>query len=253
MNLLIISDLHIGTNDRFDTFGWNTHEFLGIIERIRQKEKIDRIVLNGDIFELYKYAFDDVVRNNPTFMEFLSRPDVDYIKGNHDALCNIGCDHICIENRQGQKIYIEHGHSADFLNGSRFGRQLQTWGFNVLKRLINFNWFRNFYFRIIELDDAINHIPKKYDSYKYLSHALKLLKTYDMVILGHTHKIESHKTYYLNHKKQYINSGSCSMGRFQGILVNTESLKYETLKFKNIKEFNKEYPQTPLKVWAIGA
>jgi predicted phosphodiesterase len=86
------------------------------------------------------------------------------------------------------------------------------------------------YFKIVAFEDQINHIPKSYNTIKYLSYALKLLKEHDMVILSHTHKLESHHTYYLNKKKRYLNSGSCSLGRFQGILMDTETLKYELIK-----------------------
>jgi hypothetical protein len=51
-----------------------------------------------------------------------------------------------------------------------------------------------------------------------------------MVILAHTHKLESHHTYYLNKKKRYLNCGSCSMGRFQGVVLDTETLDYELIK-----------------------
>lgn len=31
-------------------------------------------------------------------------------------------------------------------------------------------------------------------------------------------------------KKRYLNTGSCSLGRFQGIVLDTETLKYELIK-----------------------
>ena len=86
------------------------------------------------------------------------------------------------------------------------------------------------YFRIVAIQEQINHIPKSYNTIKYLTYALKVLQKFDVVILGHTHKLESHHTYYLNKKKRYLNSGSCSLGRFQGILIDTETLKYELIK-----------------------
>ena len=86
------------------------------------------------------------------------------------------------------------------------------------------------YFKIVKLEDEINHIPKKYNTIKYLTYALKLLKDHDVVILGHTHKIEAHHTYYLNQKKRYLNTGACSLGRFQAIIMDTETLKYEFIK-----------------------
>jgi predicted phosphodiesterase len=86
------------------------------------------------------------------------------------------------------------------------------------------------YFKIVALEEQINQIPKKYNTIKYLTYALKLLKEHDVVILAHTHKLESHHTYYLNKKKRYLNSGSCSLGRFQCIVMDTETLKYELIK-----------------------
>ncbi len=62
-------------------------------------------------------------------------------------------------------------------------------------------YMMDIYFRIIALEDEINHIPKKYNTIKYLTYALRLLKEYDVVILGHTHKLESHHTYYLESEK----------------------------------------------------
>lgn len=253
MNILVISDLHIGNNDRFETFGWKVDDFINAIEMIRYEEKIEKVILNGDIFELYKYSFEEIYKNNKKLIDYFSDKSFVLLKGNHDAICGLGTDSYTIENPDGKRIYIEHGHSADFLNGTRLGRRLQTFGFNLLRWLSKYERVLNIYFRIVEFDDAINRIPKKYDSYKYLKHALKLLKTYDLVVLGHTHKIEAHKTYYLNHKKQYVNSGSCSMGRFQGVVINTETMKFETLKFKNKQALFKEYRKIHTPMFALSA
>jgi predicted phosphodiesterase len=242
MNLLILSDLHIGNNDHFETFGWRSAEFIKALERIKYEEKIDKIILNGDVFELYKYSFQEIRQSNPKLVEYLlHNPGIVYIKGNHDAICAYGQESVSFENSEGKQIYIEHGHSADFMNGTSLGRKIQTFGFNLLRWGSKFSWILKIYQKILEMEEAVNRIPKRYDSIKYLSHALRLLKNHDVVVLGHTHKIESHKTYYLNNKKVYINCGSCSLGRFQAVLLNTESLKHETIKFKNYKELKKHY------------
>lgn len=254
MNLLIISDLHIGNNDHFETFGWKPHQFIAALKKVISEEKIDKVILNGDIFELYKYSFEEIYNNNKTLVDFLlNNPEFIYIKGNHDAICSFGLTSYKIENNQGQKIYIEHGHSADFMNGTQLGRRIQTFGFNLLKKSLGIDFILNTYRAIVDAHEAINRIPKKYDSIRYLTHALGLLHNHDMVILGHTHKIESHKTYYLNKKKYYVNSGSCSMGRFQGVIINTESLKHETLKFKNFRQLIKEYQEPLIKEFSLSA
>jgi predicted phosphodiesterase len=95
---------------------------------------------------------------------------------------------------------------------------------------MNYDFIIKLYFRIVALEDQVNYIPKRYNTLKYLTYALRLLKENDLVILSHTHKLESNHTYYLNKKKRYLNSGTCSLGRFQAIILDTETLKYEMIK-----------------------
>lgn len=235
MKLLILSDLHIGTGEKFGTFGWESDDFVFILERIKKKYQIDSVVLNGDVFELYQHTFDAIEQKNTSIVNYLKKSNYYYIRGNHDWINDFGNENLLITNSKGKKIYIEHGHNADFLNGTQLGRFLCRTGFHLLRILMKKDWFLSFYFRFIEFNDQVERIPKKYDSYQYLKYALRLLKNYDVVVLGHTHKIEEHKTYYLNNKKRYINCGSCSLGRFQGIILNTETLKYDTIKLSKEK------------------
>lgn len=236
MKVLVISDMHIGNGDKFGTFGWDADEFIAQVDQIRRLAKIDLIVLNGDIYELFKYKYEDIVASNPKLVEYLNGPQFVYIKGNHDALSPYGLDHYQIRNKKGQTIHFEHGHNADFLNGTRIGRFLCKAGFDLLKLGIRSKWVLGVYFSIVKHGDQVDRIPRKYDSFKYLQYAMHLLKSYDMVILGHTHKIEEHKTFYLNTKKKYINCGSCSLGRFQAVVLDTESLKYDCIKIGSEKK-----------------
>lgn len=247
MNLMVLSDLHIGNNDHFETFVWRPEEFILAIEKMKYEENIDKIILNGDVFELYKYSFDEIMSSNKLLVDYLlNNKDIIYLKGNHDAICPFGQESFTVENSKGKILHIEHGHSADFMNGTHLGRKIQTFGFNLLRPLSEIGLVYRIYQKIHLMGEAINKVPKKYDSIRYLTYALKLLKNNDVVILGHTHKIESHKTYYLNNKKIYINCGSCSMGRFQGVLINTETLNHETFKYKDFAELKKEYDKPTL-------
>jgi UDP-2,3-diacylglucosamine pyrophosphatase LpxH len=117
------------------------------------------------------------------------------------------------------------------------GRAIGRFAFKILKSAIHIPLIQKLYFKAVEFDDEVNRIPKKYNSYRYLKYALRLLRHYDVVILGHTHKIESHKTYYLNHKKTYLNTGSCSLGRLQAVILDTETLKYDLVKIGNKEKF----------------
>lgn len=230
MTILIFSDLHIDTGDTFGTFQWKEKDLICRIEKIRRSFSVEKIILNGDIFELLKYRYEDIEKANSRLIEYLTQKDFIYIKGNHDVLNRYGLNYYQITNSHGQTIHIEHGHQADWFNGSKFGQTLSKIGFSLLKALSGSKTLMDIYLRTVSYNDNINHIPKKYNRIKYLSYALRLLKEHDVVILGHTHKLESHHTYYLNKKKRYLNCGSCSMGRFQAILLDTERLQYEMIK-----------------------
>lgn len=230
MNLLVLSDLHIDNGDNFGSFGWKTKKFIKTLEEIVDYYQIDQVILNGDVFDLYKYSYKEVYARNFELISYLNRKKCIFLRGNHDLLNPFAKDSHLIINSQGKKIHIEHGHNADFLNGTRLGRTISRVGFNLLKYIVKFKWVEKLYFKAVEYDDEVNRIPRKYNSYKYLKYALRLLRSYDVVILSHTHKLEMHKTYYLNSKKIYLNTGTCSLGRFQAVVMNTESLKYDTIK-----------------------
>jgi predicted phosphodiesterase len=238
MNILILSDLHIDTNDKFGTFQWNEKDFINQIESIRDLYSIEKIIFNGDTFELLKYRFEEIEKAHPSLLRYFRDKDFVFIKGNHDIVNKFGVENYQIINSQGQTIHIEHGHNADWFNGSKAGRAISKFGFSMLKKLSHSKSLMDIYFKIVSFEEQINHLPKNYNTIKYLTYALKLLKEHDVVILAHTHKLESHHTYYLNQKKRYLNCGSCSLGRFQGIILNTETLRYELIKETkgNLKE-----------------
>lgn len=257
MNLLVISDLHISNGDRFDTFRWTDKDFIEMLEDIIRKEKIEKVILNGDIYELYKYKMNDIIENNHVLFDYLNNEKFVYIRGNHDIFNTFGLDNYLIRNKKGQTIYIEHGHNADFLNGTSIGRLFSKFGYDLLKLIIKYEWVLKVYMRIVNSIDEVDRIPKKYNTLRYLKYALRLLKNYDVVILGHTHKIETHKTYFLNNKKRYLNCGSCSLGRFQAVVIDTETLKYDTIKIgrkdiekKNNKKKKKEKHHKVIKLSA---
>jgi len=247
MILLVISDLHIDNGDHFGTFGWKPKKFIKTIDKLIEHYGIDQVILNGDVFDLYKYSFKEVYHKNFELISYFNRKNFIYIRGNHDLWNPFAKDSHLIVNSSGKSIYIEHGHEADFLNGTNLGRLISQIGFILLKWLINYKCVERLYFRIVEFDDEVNHIPRKYNSYKYLKYALKLLRKYDMVILSHTHKIELHKMYYLNNRKIYLNTGTCSLGRLQALIIDTETLKNEILKVSSRDKLRiSDLPESPI-------
>jgi len=249
MKLLVLSDLHIDTGDKFGTFGWKPKKFIKVLDDIIKHYDVEQVILNGDVFELYKYTYADIVERNTRLIEYFDTNGFIYIRGNHDLWNPKARDHFKITNSQGKTIHIEHGHNADFLNGTSIGRFIGKLGFYVLRFIVKMQWAERLYFKIVEYDDEVNRVPRKYNSYKYLLYALKLLRKYDLVILGHTHKLELHKMFYINQRKQYLNCGTCSLGRFQAVLVDTETLANETIKVGRKVEFSVEdlpiFPSRP--------
>jgi predicted phosphodiesterase len=230
MNILVLSDLHIDNGDKYSVFQWDQLDFIKQVELLRDIYSIDKIIFNGDTFELLKYSFEEIRKANPILLRYLKDKDFVFIKGNHDRNNNFGLKNYRITNSKGQIIYFEHGHKADWFNSSRFGNVLGETGLVLLRKFFGSTGIMNLYLKLLARLEKINSIPKRYDTLKYLTYALKLLKDNDVVILSHTHKLESHHTYYLRKKKRYLNSGSCSLGRFEGIIMNTESLQYEMIK-----------------------
>jgi len=235
MNLLIISDLHLGDGGNFSTFGWSDDDFYQILQHLRLRYSIDKIVLNGDIYELYKYEIAEIENAYPKLRHFFLSESAIMIRGNHDYFLSYSIDKYQIINSKGNKIQIEHGHRADILNGTRAGRFAGRTFFKLLRILLKHKYLLKQYFTFMNYYEAIERFPRKYNRIKYLSYAIKLLKDNDIVILGHTHKLEIHKTYYLNEKKLYLNTGTCSVGRFQAILLDTENLKFKSIKLSQKK------------------
>lgn len=232
MKILVISDLHIGSGDACDFFGWNHNTFKNFIMGQIMSRGIDKVVINGDLFELYKYKYTEVETHAKDLIAYLTGDEFIYIHGNHDITTNAVSEYN-ITNSKGQTIHFEHGHKADFLNGTLFGRCFGRFTLAMIRQasLMSVK-IRRLYSKINTESENENYQPaRKYNTLKYLQYALNKLKHYDMVVLGHTHKVETHETYYNNTKKYYLNSGSCSIGKFQGLVIDTETLQYETLKF----------------------
>ncbi|MGA3050313.1 MAG: metallophosphoesterase [Chitinispirillaceae bacterium] len=229
MNILVLSDLHLSNHDHFSAFGWNEDAFLRKLDLICTMYGVEKIVLNGDILELCKYRWHEIIRSNSRILSYFAVNKTVYLRGNHDFRADDSLDHYNIVNSNGQSIHIEHGHKADFFGGTKIGRFLNDALFRGLKFLFGLSPVRVLYFGILHREEGIVG-QRKYNSYDYLRYALGLLAQHDVVILGHTHEIEAHQSYRKSKSKLYLNCGTCTFGRFQGIVMDTESLRYELIR-----------------------
>ena len=230
MKILVISDLHISVENQLGIFGWNADDFISEIDRAVKRFRIDKVILNGDTFDLYRNKLREIVACNRRLIDYFKAIGAVYVKGNHDEALGRGHECYSIRNSVNKSIHIEHGHKADFINGTGIGRLLSRYFFKLLKFLLRKPVVQKLYAYFLDFDEGFRG-KSKYDCYKYNRYAMKLLRKHDVVILGHTHKIEVHNTYFPRGNKYYINSGSCSFGRFQAVVLDTESLHFETLCF----------------------
>jgi predicted phosphodiesterase len=227
-----MSDLHICNGDRLDTFKWDARDFIQKLEYVRAVYSIDKVILNGDIYELCKYAHKEITEKNQLLINYFKAINAVYIKGNHDIGHPTGLNYYLIINSKGKRIRIEHGHNADFLNGTRAGRMVGHSFFKILKTCAFMPFAVRLYFSRLLKNEGISR-DRTYNFYTYLRYAVRLLKRDDVVVLGHTHKLEVHTTYSRDCEKLYLNCGTCSFGRFQGMILDTETLRYQPISSNN--------------------
>jgi UDP-2,3-diacylglucosamine pyrophosphatase LpxH len=83
-DIFVISDLHIGDGSAKDNLGKGSHQLL----MMRLLDKIEtagaRLVILGDLFELWRYRPEAVVQRWVQLLDRLHRMDVIYVPGNHD-------------------------------------------------------------------------------------------------------------------------------------------------------------------------
>ena len=225
MKIFVVSDLHLEASETLGTFGWNQDDFIAMMESVKREHSIDKVILNGDTFDLCKSAYEDIAVRNEKLIEYFNGIKALYIKGNHDIALPFGQRHFGVINSRGEKIYIEHGHRGDFINGTAMGRFTGKMFYKFLKCVTRVSFIQALYYGYLEQDEGLKG-HRNYNSYKYLRHAVKLHRKYDVVILGHTHKMEHHNSFSRGNYKRYFNSGSCSFGRFQGIILDTETFEH---------------------------
>jgi predicted phosphodiesterase len=237
VRLFIISDLHLSDGRALSTFGWREDAFIEAMEAIREGHAVDRVVLNGDVFDLYHSKYRHIADHNRKLVDYLAAIDAVFIKGNHDRALEHTREFCSIVNSRGEKIHIEHGHRADVFNGTGLGRGLGRVFFHLLVSASRFARPCAWYFGCVHRMEARKDRRTR-NSNRHLRYASKLLRHNDVVVLGHTHKIEVRQTDTRNGRKRYFNSGSCSLGRMQGIVLDTETLEHTAIRFDPFRRGN---------------
>lgn len=213
MRILIVSDLHLGNGTRSDDFGFGDdlhkreQKFLDFLNA----QNADRIYLNGDIYELWQARWKKVKKiHDKLITVFENDPKYIRIVGNHDfSLSGLYTDEISTDS--GKRVIILHGFQADPWMNNAFIRFL-VWIVGGLERLISPNI------------DQSTHIfrrkgKKSMLKERQIKFAAKLLETYDICVLGHTH----YHGIDITDNGIYANSGTCQNGKLQGIILDTKT------------------------------
>lgn len=225
MKILAISDLHICADKSFDKFQWVDSEFIKKIERYRSLYKIDFVVIAGDIYEMYFFDEKEIKEKNAYLYSFIENtPWIVCLKGNHDRLTG-NDDKVVFD-----KVYFEHGHKGDI-----YGIPIVNVIVDSLHKVLD---FFNRHIPILKkiyiskyrkyMEDYEGEGAK--DSLRVLKRALKLLEKYDMIVMGHTHIQQTLNFNFKSNKKIYVNTGTCSNHRFEGAIIDTETLSVELIK-----------------------
>jgi UDP-2,3-diacylglucosamine pyrophosphatase LpxH len=251
----IVSDLHLADGTRRDDFKKNRTKFKNFLRMVKKQKA--QLIIAGDFLELWQTNPIDIARTYSDILNELISIGTKIIIGNHDYYLhhfrklNFLYDSYQIPDT---KIFIQHGHQFD--------------RFNDPKRLIHIGNLAAMSAGIMEdihpdldetamsflealhrkLKSALSpiHTPgtnrRQYISHggnfsEYLAGAKKLLKKYDYVILGHTHKPGTAS------EGRYLNAGSWTSSKPTYVEVEHDghcTLKYWSTQSPVKKLLNKK-------------
>ncbi len=203
MEILIISDLHLGDDSRADDFGEHDTD---IIEWIRNIDP-DKIYLAGDLYELWQFKSQKIRNAHYLLIDYLNGRRFVHIRGNHDMQL-IAPLTKSFKTKSGKRVLISHGFQND------------KWMTNPLARLgiWALTWLERFIPGIDNENTYSKNRKKSRTQKKTLAYAMKMLKKYDMVFCGHTHRQMTERSCVYG---VYVNVGSCIHGKFQGAVLDT--------------------------------
>jgi len=228
VNIAVISDLHLGSDDPTDSFGHADAEFLRFLSFL--EHNFERIVLLGDIWEtLTSYcpwsahsSLTQARSRHPEIAKRFRRTKYHYVHGNHDLVAmaegapeSLG---LCVD---GRRLLFTHGHGYDgLIRGARrlvelgvcLGGWIRRAGWHGM-----YQWFD----RWEQSRGAVSTDPQSC-GFQAWAVGLARQRSADIIVTGHTHlPLATQHGHHL-----YLNSGSCSQGRFSYLALDTRRDHY---------------------------
>ena len=231
--VLIVSDLHLGLGDIVNS--------KLLFDRLKAESiNFDKVILNGDILETWKYGslgvttdyrkskVKKIFKSIPGLEEFLRSDKVHVILGNHYyTLIKFGFNNKSITLfKDGAMTYITHGNDCDGKTSFEYIKKQSSWWVvagawlsSKVSEVFNF-------FKWSTIKDSEADINKLFYSYnneedkilKYANYLSRKLKPYGYkrIILGHTHHQERKR---LTNYMWYTNTGSYSLEHYNRVIL----------------------------------
>jgi predicted phosphodiesterase len=228
MKIAVISDLHLGNRGACDLFGHDDFEFLGFLGFLEQN--FEKIVLLGDVWETLTGripgAAHELRRARESHPEIALRfrsPQYVYVHGNHDWVAGRveGRPEEVVIESDGVHLLFTHGHQNDGLVAhARWLSEAGVWIGAWLRR----SGLRAVYGALRRLDELRQGSERRFTPHGFQRWAIRVaeLKRADVVVTGHTHLATRAE----HGAKLFLNSGSCSEGKFTFLSIDTRTGTY---------------------------
>jgi predicted phosphodiesterase len=224
VNIAVISDLHLGSEDKVDSFGHADAEFLRFL--LFLESNFERVVLLGDIWETLtsrcpfspRRGLAEARRRHPDIAQRFTRPNYTYIHGNHDLIAG-DVDRAPEQwalDVDGKRLLFMHGHPYDGL--IRVARHIVEFGVFLGGWIRRAGWHR-LYHQLDQLDQKRSVVSVDAARCTFQAWAMDVAEREraDIVVTGHTHVPVATE----HGSRLYMNSGSCSRGRYTYLALDT--------------------------------
>jgi predicted phosphodiesterase len=230
VQIAVISDLHLGAGDASDAFGHDDGQFLRFLGFL--ESNFERIVLLGDVWEtLTSPVPGEAVRAlaeardaHPEIAARFRTARYTYVHGNHDlvaAAVDRAPEELLL-GAEGVRVLFAHGHLHDL--GIRKARALSELGVWLGGWIRRWGWRRLYRF-FHDLDCRRDGSSEEAaGSFQRWAMHLARERAADVVVTGHTHRAARTE----HGPRLFLNSGSCSEGRYSFLSLDTRSGSYAT-------------------------
>lgn len=224
VNIAVISDLHLGNEDGVDSFGHVDGEFLRFLTFL--ESNFERVVLLGDIWETLtprcpfspRRGLAEARERHSEIARRFMGPRYTYIHGNHDLVAARvdGAPEQWSLDVDGKRLLFMHGHPYDGL--IRVARHIVELGVFLGGWIRRAGWHR-LYQRLDQLDQKRSAVSLDAARCTFQAWAMDVASNAaaDIVVTGHTHVPVSTQ----HGARLYMNSGSCSNGRYTYLALDT--------------------------------